>query len=100
LFVVTIKLTYEEANLFALARDHFSSRRSSVTTERHHVDPEIHPGLVRAAMYRTLTAPLVYVIAIGLSFFRTEVKPGKYVWAAFGSLALPWKPGHLRSAYA
>jgi hypothetical protein len=51
-------------------------------------------------MYRTLTAPLVYVIAIGLSFFRTEVKPGKYVWAAFGSLALPWKPGHLRSAYA
>jgi hypothetical protein len=24
----------------------------------------------------------------------------KYVSAAFGSLALPWKPGHLRSAYA
>jgi hypothetical protein len=23
----------------------------------------------------------------------------KYVSAAFGSLALPWKPGHLRSAY-
>jgi hypothetical protein len=48
------------------------------TTESRHVDPEIHPGLVRAAMYRTLMAPLVYVIAIGLSFFRAEVSLALY----------------------
>jgi hypothetical protein len=30
----------------------------------------------------------------------TSPQPPKYVSAAFGSLALPWKPGHLRSAYA
>jgi uncharacterized membrane protein len=48
------------------------------TTESRHVDPEIHPNLVRAAMYRTLMAPLVYVIAIGLSFFRAEVSLALY----------------------
>jgi TMEM175 potassium channel family protein len=48
------------------------------TTESRHVDPDISPGLVRAAMYRTLMAPLVYVIAIGLSFFRAEVSLALY----------------------
>jgi hypothetical protein len=48
------------------------------TTESRHVDPDIHPGLVRAAMYRTLMAPLVYVIAIGLSFFRPEASLALY----------------------
>ena len=48
------------------------------TTESRHVDPDISPGLIRAAMYRTLMAPLVYVIAIGLSFFRAEVSLALY----------------------
>jgi hypothetical protein len=33
---------------------------------------------VRAAMYRTLMAPLVYVIAIALSFFRPELSLALY----------------------
>jgi len=48
------------------------------TTESRHVDPDIDRGLVRAAMYRTLMAPLVYVIAIGLSFFRAEMSLALY----------------------
>jgi len=48
------------------------------TTESRHVDPDIDRGLVRAAMYRTLKAPLVYVIAIGLSFFRAEMSLALY----------------------
>jgi uncharacterized membrane protein len=43
------------------------------TAESRHVDPDIHPGLVRGAMYRTLMAPIVYLIAIALSFFNVEV---------------------------
>jgi len=48
------------------------------TTESRHVDPDIDRGLVRGAMYRTLMGPLVYVIAIGLSFFRAEVSLALY----------------------
>ena len=48
------------------------------TTENRHVDPDIDRGLVRGAMYRTLMGPLVYVIAIGLSFFRAEVSLAIY----------------------
>jgi len=44
----------------------------------HHVDPNIHPGLIRAAMYRTLMAPVVYVIAIGLSFIKAELSLALY----------------------
>jgi uncharacterized membrane protein len=44
-----------------------------VTTERRHVDPDIHPGLVRGAMYRTLMGPVVYLIAIAVSFFTTQL---------------------------
>lgn len=43
------------------------------TTERRHVDPDIHPNLVRSAMKRTLMAPVIYLIAIALSFFRAEL---------------------------
>lgn len=43
------------------------------TTETRHVDPDIHPNLVRRAMRRTLMAPLVYVVAIALSLVRTEL---------------------------
>ena len=48
------------------------------TTESRHVEPDIDRGLVRGAMYRTLMGPLVYVIAIGLSFFRAEVSLALY----------------------
>jgi uncharacterized membrane protein len=44
----------------------------------HHVDPDIHPGLLRAAMYRTLMAPVVYVIAIALSFIKAELSLALY----------------------
>jgi uncharacterized membrane protein len=44
-----------------------------VTTECRHVDPDIHPGLVRGAMYRTLMGPIVYLIAIAVSFFTTQL---------------------------
>jgi uncharacterized membrane protein len=43
------------------------------TAENRHVDPDTHPSLVRGAMKRTLMAPCVYVIAIALSFFRTDL---------------------------
>jgi uncharacterized membrane protein len=43
------------------------------TAESRHVDPDIHPHLVRGAMKRTLLAPLVYLIAIALSFVRAEL---------------------------
>jgi|SRR5260370_161040 uncharacterized membrane protein len=48
------------------------------TAENRCVDPDIHPDLVRGAMYRTLMAPFVYIIAIGLSFFRAEVSLALY----------------------
>jgi uncharacterized membrane protein len=43
------------------------------TTEARHVDPDIHPHLVRGAMKRTLMAPVIYLIAIALSFVRAEM---------------------------
>lgn len=43
-----------------------------------HVDADIPPSLVRGAMYRTLLAPLVYSIAIALSFFRAELSLALY----------------------
>ena len=43
------------------------------TVERRHVDADIHPGLVRGALVRTLMAPAVYVVAIAVSFFRPEL---------------------------
>jgi uncharacterized membrane protein len=43
------------------------------TTRTRHVDPDTQPGLVRAAMARTLMGPLLYLIAIGVSFFSTEL---------------------------
>lgn len=44
-----------------------------VTTERRHVDPDMHPGLVRGAMFRTLMGPVVYLVAIAVSFFTTQL---------------------------
>ena len=44
-----------------------------VTTDRRHVDPDMHPGLVRGAMYRTLMGPFVYLIGIALCFFSVEL---------------------------
>ena len=43
------------------------------TTEARHVDADIHPHLVRDAMKRTLMAPVIYLIAIALSFVRAEL---------------------------
>jgi uncharacterized membrane protein len=43
------------------------------TSEARHVDPDIHPHLVRGAMKRTLMAPLIYLVAIALSFVRPEL---------------------------
>jgi TMEM175 potassium channel family protein len=43
------------------------------TMETRHVDPDIHPGLVRGGLLRTLIAPAVYVVAIAVSFFRPEL---------------------------
>jgi uncharacterized membrane protein len=43
------------------------------TVETRHVDPDIHPGLVRGGLLRTLIAPAVYVVAIAVSFFRPEL---------------------------
>jgi uncharacterized membrane protein len=48
------------------------------TSGYRHVDPDIHPGLVRAAMVRTLIGPFIYIIAIGLSFLRAEVSLALY----------------------
>jgi uncharacterized membrane protein len=48
------------------------------TTKRRHVDPDIDSGLVRAAMHRTLMAPLVYILAIVLCFFNTGVSLALY----------------------
>jgi uncharacterized membrane protein len=48
------------------------------TNGYRHVDPDIHPGLVRAAMARTLIGPFIYIIAIGLSFLRAEVSLALY----------------------
>lgn len=42
------------------------------TARRRHVDPDVHPGLVRAAMSRVLMGPLLYLVAIVLSFFSPE----------------------------
>src|SRR6516165_4846818 len=43
------------------------------TVEARHVDADIHPGLVRGALLRTLMAPALYVIAIAISFIRAEL---------------------------
>jgi hypothetical protein len=43
------------------------------TDESRHVDAAIDRDLARGAMYRTLMAPFVYLIAIAISFFRVEV---------------------------
>jgi TMEM175 potassium channel family protein len=43
------------------------------TSRRRHVDPDVHPGLVRAAMVRVLMGPLLYLVAIGLSFLSPEL---------------------------
>ncbi|HEX3445049.1 MAG TPA: TMEM175 family protein [Chthoniobacterales bacterium] len=43
------------------------------TTEARHVDPDLHPNLIRGGMKRTLMAPFVYAIAIALSFVKTEL---------------------------
>jgi uncharacterized membrane protein len=43
------------------------------TVETRHVDPDIHPGLVRGGLLRTLIGPAVYVVAIAVSFFSPEL---------------------------
>jgi uncharacterized membrane protein len=43
------------------------------TVETRHVDADIHPGVVRGGLLRTLIAPSVYVVAIAVSFVRPEV---------------------------
>ncbi len=48
------------------------------TTENRHVDPDIHSNLIRGAMKRTLMAPIVYLVAIALSFIRTELSLALY----------------------
>lgn len=65
------------ANLIAIGLT-LALHRGYATKENRHVDPDIHPGLVRAAMGRTLMGPCVYIIAIGLSFLRAEVSLALY----------------------
>ena len=43
------------------------------TVETRHVDADIHPGVVRGGLLRTLVAPSIYVVAIGVSFVRPEI---------------------------
>lgn len=47
-------------------------------TNRRHVDPDIRPGLVRAAMFRVLMGPLLYLLGIVISFFSTELSLALY----------------------
>jgi uncharacterized membrane protein len=60
------------ANLIAIGLT-LALHWSYATGESRHVDPAIDRDLVRGAMYRTLMAPIVYLIAILISFFRVEV---------------------------
>jgi uncharacterized membrane protein len=69
------------------------------TNKRRHVDPEIHPGLVRAAMFRVLMGPFLYFIAIALSFVSTELSLGLCALVPFlyilpGRIDLHWGKGH------
>jgi hypothetical protein len=50
------------------------------------------------SMVISVYASISRELGLPLRFPGTQLP--KYVSAAFGSLALPWKPGHLRSAYA
>jgi uncharacterized membrane protein len=69
------------------------------TAESRHVDPDLHPDLVRGGMKRTLMAPVVYVIAIALSFVRAELSlilyalvPLLYILA--GKIDIHWGDRH------
>lgn len=73
------------------------------TNDIRHVDPDIHPGLVRGAMSRTLIAPFVYVIAIGLSFLRAEVSRALYalvpvLYILPGRIDIHWSGRHRRES--
>jgi uncharacterized membrane protein len=49
------------------------------TRNDHLVDGELDPHVVRLATTRILMAPVIYVVAIGLSFVNTTVSIGIYV---------------------
>jgi uncharacterized membrane protein len=48
------------------------------TSRRRHVDPDVHPGLIRTAMFRVLMGPLLYLLGIVISFFSTELSLALY----------------------
>lgn len=73
------------------------------TAKRRHVDPDVHPGLVRAAMSRVLMGPLLYMVAIVLSFFSPEWSLGlcalvPILYILPGRLDIHWGTrGHAKS---
>jgi len=69
------------------------------TAGTRHVDPNTHPGLVRAAMVRTLMGPLLYLIAIAISFFSTELSLVVYalvpiIYILPGQVDIHWGKRH------
>jgi uncharacterized membrane protein len=61
------------------------------TRNRHLVDADLDPHVVRLATTRILMAPVIYVVAIGLSFVNTAVSIGIYVLVP----VLYILPGHI-----
>jgi uncharacterized membrane protein len=61
------------------------------TRNDHLVDGELDPHVVRLATTRILMAPVIYVVAIGLSFVNTAVSIGIYVLVP----VLYILPGHI-----
>ena len=65
------------------------------TSRRRHVDPDVHPGLVRTAMLRVLMGPLLYLLGIAISIFSTELSLALYalipvLYILPGRLDLHW----------
>jgi uncharacterized membrane protein len=70
------------------------------TSRRRHVDPDVHPGLVRTAMFRVLMGPLLYLLGIVISFFSPELSLALYalvpvLYILPGRLDIHW--GYARS---
>jgi uncharacterized membrane protein len=61
------------------------------TRNYHLVDADLDPHVVRLATTRILMAPVIYVVAIGLSFVNTAVSIGIYVLVP----VLYILPGHI-----
>jgi hypothetical protein len=55
------------------------------------VDADLDPHVVRLATTRILMAPVIYMVAIGLSFVNTAVSVGIYVLVP----VLYMLPGHI-----